>query len=55
MVGGASVHISKHSLFRLMIAVGCLTSTYPSIHLYVDEDILKVTVGCRLCTGFCVV
>ena len=32
MVGGASVHISKNSLFRL-----------------------KFTVGCRLCTGFCVV
>ena len=23
MVGGASVHISKHSLFRLKITVGC--------------------------------
>ena len=27
------VHISKHSLFRLKITVGCLTSTYPSIHV----------------------
>ena len=26
------VHISKHSLFRLKITVGCLTSRYPSIH-----------------------
>ena len=32
MVGGASVHMTKHSFFRL-----------------------KTTVGCRLCTGFCVV
>ena len=44
------VHISKHSLFRLKITVGCLTSRYPSIHLSPDEDILKFTVGCRLCT-----
>ena len=27
------VHISKHSLFRLKITVGCLTSTYPSVHV----------------------
>ena len=27
------VHISKNSLFRLKITVGCLTSTYPSIHV----------------------
>ena len=27
------VHISKHSLFRLKITVGCLTSTYPSMHV----------------------
>ena len=40
------VHISKHSLFRLKITVGCLTSTYPSIHV---EDTLKITVGCPLC------
>ena len=25
--------MSKHSLFRLKITVGCLTSTYPSIHV----------------------
>ena len=36
------VHVSKHSLFRLKITVGCLTSTYPSIHV---EDTLKITVG----------
>ena len=36
------VHVSKHSLFRLKIMVGCLTSTYPSIHV---EDTLKITVG----------
>ena len=45
MVGGASVHIYKHSLFRLEITVGCRLCAYPSIH----EDILKITVGCRLC------
>ena len=27
------MHIFKHSLFRLKITVGCLTSTYPSIHI----------------------
>ena len=43
------VHISKHSLFRLKITVGCLTCTYPSIHFFLDEDTLKITVGCRLC------
>ena len=42
MVGGASVHISKHSLFRLKITVGCLASAYPSIHV----ETLKITVGC---------
>ena len=46
MVGGASVHISKHSLFRLKITVGCLTNTYPSIHV----ETLKITVGCPPCT-----
>ena len=49
MVGGASVHISKHSLFRLKITVGCGLCAYPSIHLSLDEDTLKITVGCRLC------
>ena len=37
------MHIFKHSLFRLKITVGCLTSTYPSIHV---EDTFKITVGC---------
>ena len=32
MVGCSRVHISKHSPFRLKITVGCLTSTYPTIH-----------------------
>ena len=41
MVGGASVYIPKHSLFRLKITVGCLTSTYPSIH----AEALKIAVG----------
>ena len=41
------MHIFKHSLFRLKITVGCLTSTYPSIHV---EDTLKITIGCPLCT-----
>ena len=41
------VHISKHSLFRLKITVGCLTSTYPSIHV---GNSLKITVGCLTST-----
>ena len=43
------MHIFKHSLFRLKITVGCLTSTYPSIHFSLDEDTLEITVGCPLC------
>ena len=39
------VHISEHSLFRLKITVGCLVSTYPSIHFSLDEDTLEITVG----------
>ena len=31
------VRISKHSLFRLKITVGCLTSTYPSIHVETQD------------------
>ena len=31
VVGGASVHISNHSLFRLKITVGCRLCAYPSI------------------------
>ena len=42
MVGGASVHISKHSLSRLKITVGCRLCGYPSIHV----ETLKITVGC---------
>ena len=44
-----AVHISKHSLFRLKITVGCRLCAYPSIHFSLDEDTLKITVGCRLC------
>ena len=33
MVGGALVHISKHSLFRLKITVGCRLCAYPSIRV----------------------
>ena len=43
------VYVSKHSLFRLQITVGCRLCTYPSIHLSPDEDTLKFTVSCRLC------
>ena len=32
------VHISKHSLFRLKITVGCQLCTCPSIHFALDED-----------------
>ena len=54
------VHISKHSLFRLKITVGCRLSTCPSIHFSLDEDTLKITVGCLVCGvvscgGVCVV
>ena len=40
------VRVSEHSLFRLKMTVGCLTSTYPSIHV----ETLKITVGCPPCT-----
>ena len=40
------VRISEHSLFRLKITVGCLTSTYPSIHV----EIIKITVGSQTST-----
>ena len=33
IVGGASVHTSKHSLFRLKIMVGCRFCTCPSIRV----------------------
>ena len=42
MVGGASVHTSKHSLFRLKFTVGCPPCTYPSIHV----ETLRITVDC---------
>ena len=45
------MYIFKHSLFRLKITVGCLTSTYPSIHV---EDTLEITVGCLVCVCVCV-
>ena len=44
-----AVHLSKHSLFRLKITVGCRLCAHPSIHFSRDEDTLKITVGCRLC------
>ena len=45
MVGGASVHISKHSLFRLKITVGCRLCACPSI---------RVCVVCVQCVCVCV-
>ena len=47
-----AVHISKHSLFRLKITVGCRLSKCPSIHFSLDEDTLKITIGCLVC-GVC--
>ena len=47
------VHISKHSLFRLVITVGCRLCTCPSIHFSLDEDNLKITVGCLVCGVVC--
>ena len=44
-----AVHISKHSLFRLKITVVCRLCTCPSIHFSLDEDTLKITVGCLVC------
>ena len=41
-------HISKHSLFRLKITVGCRLCAYPSIHFSLDEGTLKITVGCLI-------
>ena len=62
------VHISKHSLFRLKITVGCLTSTYPSIHKNSQDHgrlsevlwcvvcgVLWVQEGVVLCDELCVV
>ena len=56
MVGGASVHISKHSLFRLKITVGCRLCTCPSIRVCVVCDMCGVRVVCvRVCVCVCVV
>ena len=41
------MHISKHSLFRLKITVGCPLCTYPSIHV----ESLRIMVGCPRCCG----
>ena len=51
ILGGASVHISKHSLCRLKTTVRCRLCAYPSIHLSLDENTLKFTVCCRLCAN----
>ena len=50
-----AVNISKHSLYRLKITVGCRLCTCPSIHFSLDEDTLKITVGCLVCGVVCVV
>ena len=44
-----AVRISKHSLFRLKITVGCRLCAYPSIHV----EAPKITVGSRLCCVAC--
>ena len=46
------VHISKHSLFRLKITVGCLTSKYPSIHKKLSRSRSVVRGVCFLCVFF---
>ena len=48
IVGGASVHISKHSLFRLKITVGCRLCAYRSIRVCVVCDM------CGMCRVVCV-
>ena len=40
-----AVRISKHSLFRLKITVGCRLRAYPSIHV----ETLEIKVGSRWC------
>ena len=42
------VHKSKHSLFRLKITVGCLTSTYPSIHIETPSRSRSVACGAHI-------
>ena len=54
-LAGSWSHISKHSLFRLKITVGCRLCTCPSIHFSLDEDTLKITVGCLVCGVVCCV
>ena len=52
MVGGASVQISKLSLFRLKIAVGCSPCTCPSIRVcgvYAMCVLVCVVVVCDMC------
>ena len=50
-----AVHISKQSLSRLKITVDCPSFTCRSIHFSLDEDTLKITVGCLVCGVWCVV
>ena len=38
MVGDASVHISKHSLFHLKITDGCRLCAYPSNNFFLSQD-----------------
>ena len=63
MVGGASVHISKHSLLRLKITVGCRLCAYSSIrvwcvcnvYVYVYVCVLTWLCECDACCGVFVV
>ena len=54
MVGGASVHISKHSLFRLKITVGCRLCAYPSIRVCVVWCVCNVYVYVYVCVDMVV-
>ena len=47
----SAVHISKHSSCRLKVTVGCLRSTYPSIHFSPGEGAPKIAVGGPTCTN----
>ena len=48
------VHISKHSLFRLKITVGCLVSAHPSIHKNSqDSGRLSEVLWCVVCCVLC--
>ena len=46
MVGGVSVHISKQSLSRLKITVGCRLCAYPNIRVCLVCDMCGVRVVC---------